>query len=83
MGWNDVVPEVHPLFAGINDPRFYFLHSYYFVPNSYENVIATSEYGSHFTAAICKDNIIGVQFHPEKSHDWGVQLLRNFAGLQI
>jgi glutamine amidotransferase len=81
MGWNDVVTEAHPLFVGISDPRFYFLHSYYFLPESADQVIAKTEYGDVFAAAVCREHVIGVQFHPEKSHHSGVRLLRNFAEL--
>ena len=79
MGWNDVAHQVNPLFTGISDPRFYFLHSYCFVPELGNHVLAESDYGATFTAAVCKDNVVGVQFHPEKSHHWGTQLLQNFA----
>jgi glutamine amidotransferase len=80
MGWNDVTPAVDsPLFAGINDPRFYFLHSYYFVPGQASQTLATTHYGIDFTSAVSDQHIFGVQFHPEKSHGWGIQLLSNFA----
>ncbi len=81
MGWNDVEPTyVSELFVNLNDrPRFYFLHSYYFVPNDPSDVIATSSYGDPFSCAVHRGNVYGVQFHPEKSHDWGVALLKNFA----
>ena len=79
MGWNDVVPEANSLFSGISTARFYFLHSYYFSPALNTCVIANSEHGSRFASAVCRDNVFGVQFHPEKSHDWGVRLLQNFA----
>ena len=79
MGWNTVtLTSDHMLFAGMTDPEFYFLHSYYFVPDNEENVIARSDYGHSFPVAIFKDNIFGVQFHPEKSHDCGRKLLSNF-----
>jgi imidazole glycerol-phosphate synthase subunit HisH len=80
MGWNDVtvVPDAG-LFAGIEDPRFYFLHSYHFVPNNMAHAIATATYGVDFVAAASDRNIYGTQFHPEKSHAWGIGLLRNFA----
>lgn len=81
MGWNTVAPKSHPLFAGIDTPEFYFLHSYFFNTESVDNVLAETEYGSRFASAVYRDYIFGVQFHPEKSHDWGVQLLRNFAAL--
>ncbi len=81
MGWNDVAPQVDSgLFRGIGDEaRFYFLHSYYFVPSSKEDLVATSDYGGSFACAVRNGNVYGVQFHPEKSHQWGIQLLHNFA----
>jgi len=83
MGWNDVVPRPQArLFAGLEqEARFYFLHSYYFDCTSSENVLATSEYGIAFGSAVSSKNVYGVQFHPEKSHDYGVRLLKNFAEL--
>ena len=79
MGWNDVSPKEHHLFANILDPRFYFLHSYHFVPGSKDHILAESEYGNGFAAAVCMEHIIGVQFHPVKSHHWGVKMLQNYA----
>lgn len=80
LGWNDVSPHADiGLFRGIEAPRFYFLHSYYFLPDSESTTIATACYGESFTCAVLKDNVAGVQFHPEKSHDWGRRLLLNFA----
>jgi glutamine amidotransferase len=83
MGWNDVVPKGESrLFSGLEqDSRFYFLHSYYFDCASNDNVLATSEYGIAFGCAVHSNNIYGVQFHPEKSHDYGTRLLKNFAEL--
>lgn len=82
MGWNDVVPRGNsPLFRGLETSRFYFLHSYCFVPGNPSQTLATSHYGSEFTSAASNGHIYGVQFHPEKSHDWGVRLLKNFAEL--
>jgi imidazole glycerol-phosphate synthase subunit HisH len=82
MGWNDVVPaNGHALFRELSAPRFYFLHSYYFEPAETYNVLATAEYMGSFAAAVQSGHIYGVQFHPEKSHQWGVQLLKNFAEL--
>lgn len=83
MGWNDVVPNSGAaLFNGLEqDSRFYFLHSYYFECASNDNVLATSRYGVAFGCAVQSENIYGVQFHPEKSHDYGVRLLKNFAEL--
>lgn len=79
MGWNDVEAADVGLFAGIADPRYYFLHSYYFKPNEPGDVLASADYHGRFAAAVGRGNIFGVQFHPEKSHHWGVQLLKNFA----
>ena len=59
--------------------RFYFVHSYHVVCNNDENILATTNYGKSFTCSIYKDNIYGVQFHPEKSHKFGMQLLKNFG----
>jgi glutamine amidotransferase len=82
MGWNDVTPtKDDPVFRDLADPRFYFLHSYYFVPDQAPHSLATTHYGEEFTAAVCNGHIYGVQFHPEKSHGWGIQLLKNFAEL--
>lgn len=83
MGWNDVQPlNTQDLFQSTGaDPRFYFLHSYYFAPNSAADVLAQADYGSRFACAVRRQNIFGVQFHPEKSHGWGIQLLKNFARL--
>jgi imidazole glycerol-phosphate synthase subunit HisH len=83
MGWNDVVPKGDAkLFSGLEqDSRFYFLHSYYFDCASNDNVLATAEYGISFGCAVRSSNIYGVQFHPEKSHEYGVRLLKNFAEL--
>lgn len=80
MGWNDVQPGGSSLFAQLTmDARFYFLHSYYFECTRPEDVAATSTYGTDFCSAVHSSNIYGVQFHPEKSHHFGTQLLRNFA----
>jgi imidazole glycerol-phosphate synthase subunit HisH len=84
MGWNDVQPAAGtPLFAkGFNDaPQFYFLHSYYFDAQDKADVAATAHYGMDFDAVVSRGHIHGVQCHPEKSHHWGAQLLKNFAEL--
>jgi glutamine amidotransferase len=83
MGWNTIHPDnTNPLLADLNNnSRFYFLHSYYFQCNNPKDTIATTEYGIQFTSALNHKNIYGVQFHPEKSHQWGIQLLKNFAEL--
>lgn len=83
MGWNDIKSErVTPILTGLeNDAQFYFLHSYYFVCNDQKDKIATTNYGADFTCAANHNNVYGVQFHPEKSHKYGIQLLKNFAEL--
>ena len=81
MGWNDVEPiKSSPLFAGLEtDARFYFLHSYHFDCDSRESILAETDYGSRFVCAVHSRNVFGVQFHPEKSHQYGNRLLENFA----
>jgi len=80
MGWNDVTPiDPDMLFSGLDAPRYYFLHSYFMKPDREENILATSSYGTTFTSAARSGNVYGTQFHPEKSHQWGIQLLKNFA----
>ena len=83
MGWNDVAPHAdQPLFAGLEkDARFYFLHSYYFEPHDPADVLAIADYGGEFCCGVRHGNVMGVQFHPEKSHQWGIRLLKNFAEL--
>lgn len=81
MGWNSIQPlKKSKILTDIdNESRFYFLHSYYFVCNNLEEVLATTDYGITYASAVCKENIYGIQFHPEKSHSNGVKLLKNFA----
>ena len=83
MGWNVVIPSPrNALFVDLHkDARFYFVHSYFTVPNDSSDIAATTEHGSRFCCAVSRGNIHGVQFHPEKSHKFGLQLLKNFAGL--
>lgn len=83
MGWN-VVEHARPtpLFEGMYDqPRFYFVHSYHVYCNNQEDVMLTTEYGYRFVSGVSRGNIYGVQFHPEKSHKFGMQLIRRFAGI--
>lgn len=83
MGWCHVKKAAsdHPLFEKLShDARFYFVHSYYLATTHTEDVLLTATYGIEFAAAVGKNNIVGVQFHPEKSHRFGKQLLGQFAG---
>ena len=69
------------LFSNLNSEflKYYFLHSYYFDAKEKENILATTHYGFDFSSVVSNQNIYGVQFHPEKSHKWGEQLLKNFS----
>ncbi|NYT22469.1 imidazole glycerol phosphate synthase subunit HisH [Alcaligenaceae bacterium] len=84
MGWNAVEQvRAHALWAGIPDHApFYFVHSYFVVPDNPALTVGVSQYGQRFTCAIAADNIFAVQFHPEKSADHGITLYRNFAEWQ-
>lgn len=83
MGWNRVTPVIpHALTQGLgHDARFYFVHSYYFDCENPEDVLLQSEYGLSFTSGVQRGNIMGLQFHPEKSHRYGMQLIKNFVGI--
>lgn len=79
MGWNEVHHNDHPLWADIpQDSRFYFVHSYYVFAEDPDLIAATCDYGVQFHAALNCANLFAVQFHPEKSHTAGLQLLKNF-----
>lgn len=84
MGWNNVKLKAQSskfkVFENIPDESyFYFVHSYYVEPQDKSMVVATTDYGPEFTCAVNKDNLWGVQFHPEKSEKLGLQILRNFV----
>jgi glutamine amidotransferase len=82
MGWNILHPKKNKLLFSALDLeflQFYFLHSYYFDTKEKEDILATTHYGSDFASVVSRQNIYGVQFHPEKSHKWGEQLLKNFS----
>ncbi|HLJ10508.1 MAG TPA: imidazole glycerol phosphate synthase subunit HisH [Planctomycetaceae bacterium] len=83
MGWNKVAaPEGCPLLAGMpRDPFFYFVHSYYGVPRDESVVVGRTEYGRPFSSLIQRGRLYATQFHPEKSQQFGLQLLKNFAQL--
>jgi len=84
IGWNDVTFQRDcELFGGLPEaPDLYFVHSYYMRCERRENVIATCDYGGTVTAAVGKDNIVATQFHPEKSQDYGLKIIRNFLSWQ-
>jgi glutamine amidotransferase len=81
MGWNQISFRKHPpLFQGIDEgSNFYFVHSYYVRPDDESTVALMSEYGLEFCAAVWKDNIVATQFHPEKSQELGLRILKNFG----
>lgn len=83
MGWNEVKPvNKTSLFFGYNNiPRYYFVHSYHVSCKNPEDILGTSFHGYEFPSAVKKDNIMGTQFHPEKSHKYGMQLLQNFMNI--
>lgn len=84
MGWNTLtpVPRAKLFVQGFDDiPQFYFLHSFYFDAEDKTDVAATAHYGFDFDAVVSRGHIHGVQCHPEKSHHWGEQLLKNFVEL--
>jgi glutamine amidotransferase len=82
MGWSKVVSvkNEHPLVKNIEaDTRFYFVHSYFMVPKDPADILLRAHYGTDFTAGVAHGNIVGVQFHPEKSHRYGKTLLNDFV----
>lgn len=83
MGWNRATPAApHPLTQGLGpDARFYFVHSFYFDCETSEDALLQSVYGQSFTSGVQRGNVMGLQFHPEKSHRYGMQLIKNFVGL--
>ena len=84
IGWNQVRQDTkHPLWAGIPDlTSFYFVHSYYVIPQRNEDIAGSTEYGDWFTSAVARDNIFATQFHPEKSAEYGLKLYKNFVSWQ-
>jgi glutamine amidotransferase len=81
MGWNTIeLRQSHPLFRELDpEARFYFVHSFYVKSHDPEAVLAETDYGGYFHSIFARDNIMGFQFHPEKSHKYGMRLLKNFA----
>ncbi len=80
MGWNKIITNTNKLFDKVADPYLYFVHSFHVVCDS-SYIIGETIYGYSFASAVCRDNIYGMQPHPEKSHDEGLQILQNFCNL--
>ena len=83
LGWNSInIKRKNKLLNNVDsDIGFYFIHSYYFSCKEEDDIIATTHYGNEFASAVNREHIYGVQFHPEKSHQNGISLLKNFAEL--
>lgn len=83
IGWNQIhFKKENPLLEGIPDGSFfYFVHSYYVDPEQLSDVVTTTDYGIDYTSIVERRNVFGIQFHPEKSQDLGLLILKNFAGL--
>jgi len=82
MGWNRMFTKEHPLFKGLDENHYlYFVHTYHVTCSNEENIIGTTNYGYTFTSAVADKNILGIQPHPEKSHDNGLKILENFINL--
>lgn len=85
MGWNSIklFQRLGILDSEYEHQRFYFVHSYYVLCNNKKDILATSNYGLDFVSAYQHENILGVQFHPEKSHKYGLEVLDKFAKLEL
>lgn len=84
MGWAATEHGGHALFDGMSKtPRFYYVHSFHFRCDDPDMVMCTAEHGYRFASGVALRNIVGVQFHPEKSHAFGLQLLKNFASMEF
>ena len=85
MGWNTIAPKrSSPLLKDLPDSaHFYFVHSYHAIPETSSDVLAYTHYGTDFPAIVQRNNVFGVQFHPEKSHSNGLTVLKNFAALSL
>jgi glutamine amidotransferase len=81
MGWNNItISRRPPILNGIEDEAFfYFVHSFYVVPHNRDVIATTTDYGVRFTSMVWKDNIFATQFHPEKSQEIGLRILKNFG----
>ena len=85
MGWNSIAPQRNsPLMHGLPDnAHFYFVHSYHAIPENEQDVLAYTHYGIDIPSIVHRNNVFGVQFHPEKSHNNGLTVLKNFAELNL
>ena len=82
MGWNRMFTKEHPLFSGLDEAHYlYFVHSYHALTSNAADTIGESVYGYRFTSAVAHENIMGLQPHPEKSHQNGLTILKNFINL--
>lgn len=83
MGWNSIRRrKAHPLLDGLDEKsRFYFVHSYHYQCQDEADILLETTYGYDFTSGVQRENVMGVQFHPEKSHRYGMQLMKNFVGI--
>ena len=82
MGWNRVFTKEHPLFRGLDENHYlYFVHTYHVICENEEDIIGQTDYGYKFTSAVAHKNIMGIQPHPEKSHENGLKILENFIKL--
>lgn len=82
MGWNRIFTKEHPLFVGLDEGHYlYFVHTYHVICTNAEDIIGETEYGYKFTSAVAHKNIMGLQPHPEKSHENGLKILENFIKL--
>jgi len=82
MGWNRMFTKEHPLFVGLDEEHYlYFVHTYHVSCSNSEDIIGETEYGYKFTSAVAHNNIMGIQPHPEKSHENGLKILENFIKL--
>jgi len=82
MGWNRMFTKDHPLFNGLDENHYlYFVHTYHVVCENLDDIVGESEYGYRFTSAVAHGNVMGIQPHPEKSHENGLKILENFINL--
>jgi len=83
MGWNRMFTTAHPLFKNLDEEHYlYFVHTFHVSCENEADIIGRTEYGYEFTSAVAHKNILGIQPHPEKSHDNGMKILENFIGLE-